>query len=426
MEQEQGVVFAKILVVDDEPDLEVLVRQKFRRKIRRGEYEFIFAQNGVEALKALESEPDTDLVLTDINMPEMDGLTLLSELLGLDLVLRSVVVSAYGDMQNIRTAMNRGAIDFITKPIDFQDLEVTIAKTLEDVLQLKTALEREKQAREALEQLNNQLEARITERTKELEEANAKLAESEREARNELEEAYQMQVGLLPEAAPEFPGIQVVGQSIPAKDVGGDFFDYLSCQDESKSLIAVADISGKGMYAAMNAVMASGILQLASKQHDSAATIMAEVNDVLCQSLKSDMNATIILAEIDSANRTMTIVNAGQHAYPLLFRNGRVEPIIAKGMAVGMISGISYAPVTLDLQAGDLILLMTDGITEPRNTQGVMYQESGRLVEVISSLQADNSAENIMDEVINDVLHFSQGQDIQDDDITLVLIHIMQ
>ena len=424
MEQEQGVVFAKILVVDDEPDLEVLVRQKFRRKIRRGEYEFIFAQNGIEALKALESEPDTDLVLTDINMPEMDGLTLLSELLSLDLVLRSVVVSAYGDMQNIRTAMNRGAIDFITKPIDFQDLEVTIAKTLEDVLQLKTALEREKQAREALEQLNNQLEERITERTKELEKANAKLAESEREARYELEEAYQMQVGLLPEAAPEFPGIQVFGQSIPAKDVGGDFFDYLSCQDKAKSLIAVADISGKGMYAAMNAVMASGILQLTSKQHNNAATIMAEVNDALCQSLKSDMNATIILAEIDSANRTMTIVNAGQHAYPLLCRNGQVEPIIARGMAVGMIPGISYEPVTLDLQVGDLVFLMTDGITEPRNAEGMMYQESKRLTEVISNLQADDSAENLVGKVINDVLEFSQGQDIQDDDITLVAIKI--
>ena len=424
MEQEQGVVFAKILVVDDEPDLEVLVRQKFRRKIRRGEYEFIFAQNGIEALKALESEPDTDLVLTDINMPEMDGLTLLSELLSLDLVLRSVVVSAYGDMQNIRTAMNRGAIDFITKPIDFQDLEVTIAKTLEDVLQLKTALEREKQAREALEQLNDQLEERITERTRELEEANAKLAESEREARYELEEAYQMQVGLLPEAAPEFPGIQVFGQSIPAKDVGGDFFDYLSCQDKTKSLIAVADISGKGMYAAMNAVMASGILQLTSKQHNNAATIMAEVNDALCQSLKSDMNATIILAEIDSVGRTMTVVNAGQHAYPLLCRNGQVEPIIARGMAVGMIPGISYEPVTLDLQVGDLVFLMTDGITEPRNAEGMMYQESKRLTEVISNLQADDSAENLVGKVINDVLEFSQGQDIQDDDITLVAIKI--
>ena len=424
MEQEQGVVFAKILVVDDEPDLEVLVRQKFRRKIRRGEYEFIFAQNGIEALKALESEPDTDLVLTDINMPEMDGLTLLSELLSLDLVLRSVVVSAYGDMQNIRTAMNRGAIDFITKPIDFQDLEVTIAKTLEDVLQLKTALEREKQAREALEQLNNQLEERITERTKELEEANAKLAESEREARHELEEAYQMQVELLPEIAPELPGVQFFGQSIPAKDVGGDFFDYLSCQDETKTLIAVADISGKGMYAAMNAVMASGILRLTSKQHNNAATIMAEVNDALCQSLKSDMNATIILAEIDSANRTMTIVNAGQHAYPLLCRNGQVEPIIARGMAVGMIPGISYEPVTLDLQVGDLVFLMTDGITEPRNAEGMMYQESKRLTEVISNLQADDSAENLVGKVINDVLEFSQGQDIQDDDITLVAIKI--
>ena len=424
MEQEQDVVFAKILVVDDEPDLEVLVRQKFRRKIRRGEYEFIFAQNGVEALKALESEPDTDLVLTDINMPEMDGLTLLSELLSLDLVLRSVVVSAYGDMQNIRTAMNRGAIDFITKPIDFQDLEVTITKTLEDVLQLKTALERERQAREALEQLNNQLEERITERTRELEEANAKLAESEREARNELEEAYQMQVGLLPETAPEFPGIQVFGQSIPAKDVGGDFFDYLSCQDKTKSLIAVADISGKGMYAAMNAVMASGILQLTSKQHDNAPTIMAEVNDALCQSLKSDMNATVILAEIDPVGRTMTIVNAGQHAYPLLCRNGKVEPIIVRGMAVGMIPGISYEPVTLDLQVGDLIFLMTDGITEPRNAEGIMYQESKRLAEVISNLEEDTSVENVVDTIISDVFKFSQDQDIRDDDITLIVVKI--
>ena len=109
------------------------------------------------------------------------------------------------------------------------------------------------------------------------------------------------------------------------------------------------------MYAAMNAVMASGILQLTSKQHNNAATIMDEVNDALCQSLKSDMNATIILAEINPADRTMTIVNAGQHAYPLLCRNGQIEPIAAKGMAVGMIPSISYTPVTLDLQVGDLI-----------------------------------------------------------------------
>src|SRR5512135_2118371 len=114
----------KILVVDDEPDLELLVRQKFRRHIREGQFNFVFARNGVEALQKLHDEPDIDLVLTDINMPEMDGLTLLVKLNELNLLLKAVIVSAYGDMENIRTAMNRGAADFLTKPIDFHDLEI--------------------------------------------------------------------------------------------------------------------------------------------------------------------------------------------------------------------------------------------------------------------------------------------------------------
>ncbi len=127
----------KILVVDDEPDLEALIRQRFRKKIKENGYEFLFAGNGREALESLSKNQDVDLVLTDINMPEMDGLTLLSELNDKNYFLETVIVSAYGDMENIRTAMNRGAFDFITKPIDFQDLEVTMTKTLKRVDQLK-------------------------------------------------------------------------------------------------------------------------------------------------------------------------------------------------------------------------------------------------------------------------------------------------
>ncbi|WP_297764666.1 adenylate/guanylate cyclase domain-containing protein [uncultured Muriicola sp.] len=113
---------AKILVVDDEKDLEVLIKQKFRKQIRQNEYEFVFAINGVDALEKLIAHPNMDLVLSDINMPEMDGLTLLTKLSELNPLLKSVMVSAYGDMANIRTAMNRGAFDFITKPINFEDL----------------------------------------------------------------------------------------------------------------------------------------------------------------------------------------------------------------------------------------------------------------------------------------------------------------
>lgn len=131
---------AKILVADDEADLEVLIKQKFRQKIREQEYEFVFAVNGTDALEKILQHPDVDIVLSDINMPEMDGLTLLSRLGESNPLIKSVIVSAYGDMENIRTAMNRGAFDFITKPINFEDLQLTMEKTLKHVLHIKDTL----------------------------------------------------------------------------------------------------------------------------------------------------------------------------------------------------------------------------------------------------------------------------------------------
>src|SRR5213078_4254783 len=124
---------AKILAVDDEADFEVLIRQRFRHQIRAGEFDFRFAYHGEEALTKLADEPDIELLLLDINMPVMDGLTLLAELRERRSPARAVIVSAYGDMPNIRTAMNRGAFDFVTKPVDLNDLEVTIDKTLETI-----------------------------------------------------------------------------------------------------------------------------------------------------------------------------------------------------------------------------------------------------------------------------------------------------
>jgi adenylate cyclase len=128
---------AKILAVDDEPDFELLIRQRFRRQIRAQEFTFRFAHHGEEALEALMAEPDIDLILLDINMPVMDGLTLLARLRERQAPVKAIIVSAYGDMANIRTAMNRGAFDFVTKPVDLQDLEITIHKTLDDIAKLR-------------------------------------------------------------------------------------------------------------------------------------------------------------------------------------------------------------------------------------------------------------------------------------------------
>ncbi len=131
----------KILVADDEADLETLIRQKFRQKIREQHYEFVFAVNGVDALDKISQHPDIDIVLSDINMPEMDGLTLLSRLAEENPMIKAVIVSAYGDMDNIRVAMNRGAFDFITKPVNFDDLQLTMEKTIGHVRQLRETLQ---------------------------------------------------------------------------------------------------------------------------------------------------------------------------------------------------------------------------------------------------------------------------------------------
>ena len=184
----------KILVVDDEPDLEPLMLQRMRRAIRAGQYTFVFARNGVEALDRLNEEQDIDMVLSDINMPQMDGLTLLQQIPKVDPNIRSVIISAYGDMKNIRTAMNRGAFDFVTKPLDFKDLRITIERTVQHMLEWREALA----SRDKLVALQN-----------------------------ELNVANQMQQSILPSHFPKTAEYEVSASMEAARNVGGDFFDVI-------------------------------------------------------------------------------------------------------------------------------------------------------------------------------------------------------
>src|SRR5579859_3170245 len=153
-----------ILVVDDEPDLEALVLQKFRKQIRDGAVSFMFAHDGVEALQSIENHPHVDLVVSDINMPRMDGLSLLARLQEAEDKKSTIIVSAYGDMSNIRTAMNRGAFDFLTKPIDFADLETTIDKTIRHVVMLRDARLRQAEAERAHASLSRYFSPQVAKR----------------------------------------------------------------------------------------------------------------------------------------------------------------------------------------------------------------------------------------------------------------------
>ena len=154
---------ARVLIVDDEPDLALLVSQRFRKQVRDGKVHFLFANDGVEALELVASNPDIDMVVSDINMPRMDGLMLLEKLQAGDDKMSTVIVSAYGDMTNIRTAMNRGAFDFLTKPIDFSDLEATIDRTIRHVWVLRDARRRLSNAEKARVTLSRYFSPRLAE-----------------------------------------------------------------------------------------------------------------------------------------------------------------------------------------------------------------------------------------------------------------------
>jgi adenylate cyclase len=163
---------ATILVVDDEPDLEALVRQKFRKKISDGAVTFVFARDGIEALQSIADHPHVDMVVSDINMPRMDGLTLLQKLQEAEERKSTIIVSAYGDMSNIRTAMNRGAFDFLTKPIDFGDLEMTIDKTIRHVEAMREARRRQLEAERAHASLSRYFSPQIAARLAAVSESN--------------------------------------------------------------------------------------------------------------------------------------------------------------------------------------------------------------------------------------------------------------
>ena len=212
----------KILSVDDELDLEILLTQYFRRKIRKGEYEFTFAHNGLEALRLVLEKKDFDIILSDINMPEMDGLTLLTKINEMrNPALKCIMVSAYGDMGNIRSAMNNGAFDFATKPIDLDDLSRTIEKAIEEIDFVRKS-----------QQEHNQLES----------------------IKSDLAVAGEIQQAILPRRFPPMPDIadkvDLFATMTPAKEVGGDFFDFFRI-DEHRLGFVIADVSGKGVPASI-------------------------------------------------------------------------------------------------------------------------------------------------------------------------------
>ncbi len=377
----------KILVVDDEPDLEPLMLQRMRRHIRAGRYTFVFAHNGVEALERLNQQDDIDMVLSDINMPRMDGLTLLEQIPKVDPNIRSVIVSAYGDMKNIRTAMNRGAFDFVTKPLDFADLQITIDRTLSHMTEWREALS----SRDKLVALQN-----------------------------ELNVASQIQQSILPTQFPRGEEFNVYASMEPARNVGGDFFDVLHLEDGLIGL-AIADVSDKGVPAALFMMSSRTLLKGSAIGIGEPGDVLKEVNELLHEDNDTGMFVTILYAVYNPFSGELKFANGGHNSPLIVHPDGSSSLLpLTGGIALGVAPDMPYQQQTLTLGPGDLVFLYTDGVTEAMNEEEEEYGVE-RLQGVFAASPPQDPHEAI--EAVFDSVSDFAGDTPQSDDITCLALH---
>lgn len=382
-------MLTRILVVDDEPDLELMITQKFRKQIHEKEFEFAFAHNGVAALQVLQANPAFDVVLTDINMPEMDGLTLLAKINEAYPLLKTVIVSAYGDMKNIRTALNHGAFDFVTKPIEFQDLEITLKKSIAEAQNLKQAA----QERDRLVALQRELEVAAT-----------------------------IQKSIVPQIFPPFPerrDFTLHAQMIPAREVGGDFYDFFFIYDHRLGFV-IGDVSGKGVPAALFMAVSKTLLKATALKCGAPHECLQQVNRILWLESVDEMFVTAFYGILDVATGEIACCNGGHNRPFITRRDGRVEVLSGnEGLMLGLVEHWEYHSSQITLAPGDSLILYTDGVTEAMDHDQNQFTED-RLAEC---LQGANRAAlpEMINSVVSCVRAFAGGAP-QADDLTVLAL----
>ena len=374
-----------VLVVDDEPDVETLIRQRFKR--RATEFSFVFARNGEEALARLAENPSLDLVVTDINMPVMDGLTLLGNLNLLDgRVVKAVILSAYGDMENIRTAMNRGAFDFLTKPIDFHDFESTLRRTREAVIQMRQGIQAVSEL-SAIEQ--------------------------------ELEIAASIQASMLPrEFMPGRGDFGVYAAMTPARRVGGDFYDFFLI-DEQRLGFVIGDVSGKGVPAALFMAVSRTLLRATAQHGTDPAECLRYANEVLGGQREGGVFVTVFYGILHTDTGELEFALAGHNPPYLVSAESLAAISEPGGVVIGLLPNVSYETGRLQLAPGDQVCLFTDGVPEAMNAERRFFGEK-RLRQVLVQHRAD-APKQLVESVLASVGGFT-GDAPQSDDITVMAV----
>lgn len=378
----------KILVVDyDEPDLEILIKQTFRKKIQSKELEFIFAHSALSALDALSKDPSIEIVLADVKLQYAEGIDFFANLSTPKKLLKTIVITPYGDIESIRTAMNRGAFDFVTRPINLQDIDLAITKTIEQVKKLREA-----------EKVQN------------------KLLDIEKE----LDVAKSIQNSILPHEFNAFKGsdkVDLYGTMLPAKRVGGDFFDFFLI-DDSQIAFTIADVSGKGVPAALFMTMTRGLIRALGQKTKSPLQCFMQLNELIALENDSSMFVTAFYGIYNIQTREIQYCNAGHNPPYLVSSGGELKQIArCEGVALGVVKeGDFFTQNSLILKPDDTFLLYTDGVTEAMNTKNELFQEAR--FEAILKQNAHMPLKDLLEKIVLDVKKFSENRE-QSDDITL-------
>ena len=371
--------------------MELLMRQYFRRKIRSGEYEFFFARNGIEALDVMCNNPDIEIILSDINMPDMDGLTLLAKVNEMrNPALHVIMVSAYGNMANIRQAMNNGAFDFAVKPIDMEDLSLTIEKAIAEIEYVRKS-----------QQEHDQLES----------------------LKNDLAVARDLQQYILPQTFPPFPEacdkIDIAASMKAAKNIGGDFYDFFRL-DSDRIALVIADVCGKGIPAALFMAVSRTVIRSKGTVDASAAECMLESNKLLSAYSVDAMFVTVFYAIYDLNTGLLTYSNAG-HTYPYLIKSdGSTEQIPStRSPLLGLFAAAQYKEDSIQLNHGDMLFMYTDGVSEAMNPD---REELGneRLTGILTGCK-DRNCQEVIDMVNRGITDFVRDAE-QSDDITMLVV----
>ena len=334
--------------------------------------------------------PDIDIVLSDINMPEMDGLTLLKKINDRhNPALKVIMVSAYGEMNNIRTAMNNGAFDFATKPIDLDDLQLTIDKAVAEI-----------------------------EFIKQTQKEHGQLVD----IKSDLALAAEIQMAILPkiDAAKNLDSnIDLYAFMKPAKDVGGDFYDYFRI-DDTHIGFCIADVSGKGVPAAIFMAVSHTLLRMAGKKSLDAVEVITESNSILAGESFNSMFVTLFYGILDTKTGEIQYVNAGHNPPYILKANGSVEVLPnSTNICLGVIEDYQYKGETIKLETGDCIVTFTDGVTEACSPSEELYGET-RLEELLRTHGGDECKTIV--NAISDAVHQHAAGAEQSDDITILIV----